>query len=129
MSTRCMIFKKKRSWGGTQKTGYLGIYCNWSGYPEYVGYMLKRYYKTDEKIDRLISLGDISTLGREIGQKHDFTEKSRKYVTAYHRDRDDLWSRVKPTFVETVEETKGVCESCKYIYIYENSKWRHIECE
>lgn len=127
MSTSCMIFKKKRSWGKTKKSGYLGIYCNWDGHPGHVGQILKRHYNTNEKVDRLIALGDISSLYPHIGQKHDFRDGTNRFVIAYHRDRGDLWSKVKPTFVETERETRDVCSSCQYIYIFKNNKWTHFE--
>ena len=131
MSTRCMIFKKKRSWGKTKKSGYLGIYCHNDGYPQGVGKILKKHYKTDEKIDKLIALGDISSLGSRIGEKHDFDAEltliTEDWTRAYHRDRGEAWSDVKPVFVTSIQDMRNSCEWCGYIYVYENSKWTYFE--
>lgn len=46
------------------------VYCNWDGYPGYVGKMLFNHYNGEEKIRELISYGSISSLRPEIGIKH-----------------------------------------------------------
>lgn len=49
------------------------IYCHWDGYPEGVGATLKAHYTNPEKIEELLSLGDISCLGdfydKELAEK------------------------------------------------------------
>lgn len=41
------------------------IYCHWDGYPEGVGKRLKEHYTTEEKLEKLFALGDLSSLGTE----------------------------------------------------------------
>lgn len=48
------------------------IYCHWDGYPGYNGKILLGHYSDPAKVEELISLGDLSSLGAEIGEKHDF---------------------------------------------------------
>lgn len=48
------------------------IYCHWDGYPLHNGDILAKHYKTQEIVDELINLGDLSILGKVIGEKHDF---------------------------------------------------------
>ena len=48
------------------------IYCHFDGYPEGVGQTLLDHWTTLAKVNRLIKLGDLSSLGSEIGKKHDF---------------------------------------------------------
>lgn len=60
-----------------------------------------RNYKTEVAVSSLIALGDLSQIGRCIGEKHDFNSV-RKYTTpewclAYHRDRGEPWEETKPT--------------------------------
>ena len=76
MSTRCLIGKKRKR--------YHVIYSHWDGYPEKpgVGWTLKKYYTNPSKINKLIDLGGISSLGAEIGRKHDFND----YDTAILRN-------------------------------------------
>ena len=57
MSTRAHIVKKL----GNGK--YIGIYHHNDGYPEYLGELLLTYYDTEDKLDKLISLGDMSFAG------------------------------------------------------------------
>lgn len=128
MSTRCFIAKKTKS-------GYKGIYSHWDGYPEKpgVGWQLKKDYTLSTKVTKLINLGDISVLRKNIGRKHSFDndEKSRKneWITAYHRDRGDSWKDVKPVTFKTLEELKDYASSgwTEYLYIYDTGRWKTIK--
>lgn len=42
------------------------IYCHSDGYLEWNGAILQKYYNTAEKVERLLSLGNLSCLGPEI---------------------------------------------------------------
>jgi len=76
MSTNANIKIKKES--GEEKS----IYVHWDGYVEHTGVILQLAYNTEEKIDKLIELGDLSCIG--------YHTTSRKYdkdgCVAYHRD-------------------------------------------
>lgn len=48
-----------------------GIYCHYDGYPDGVGYVLKKHYQDEHKLRELVKLGSISALREEIGDKHD----------------------------------------------------------
>lgn len=48
------------------------IYCHWDGYPDGVGKTLLNYYNTPTAREQLIALGDLSSLGSKIGEKHPF---------------------------------------------------------
>jgi len=67
------------------------IYCHWDGYPSHNGVLLQEYWNTPYKVDQLLALGDLSSLGKEIGEKHDFnSSRNRDWCTAYGRDRGEL---------------------------------------
>jgi hypothetical protein len=66
-----------------------GIYCHFDGYLEYNGRILHDHYTTEEIVRELISLGDLSSLGTEIGTKHDFDNAPRNECNAYGRDRGE----------------------------------------
>lgn len=56
MATRSLI-------GFTKEDGKIQvIYCHWDGYPEYVGLQLWLNYKDEETIQKLMDLGDRSSL-------------------------------------------------------------------
>ena len=66
------------------------IYCHHDGYIDSVGKLLQEKYNTREKMEELISLGDISSLGETIEE-----------TVAYHRDMGEKLK--KPIKYETVE--------------------------
>lgn len=59
MSTRCRIGLRNEDGSITS------IYCHNDGYPSYVGEVLVKNYKTEDKIKELLALGDLSGLGTE----------------------------------------------------------------
>lgn len=59
MGTPCMIGKRNQD--GT----ITAIYCNFDGYPTGVGLTLAAHYTDPMKVDRLLELGDIWSLGNE----------------------------------------------------------------
>lgn len=78
------------------------VYCHWDGYIEHNGRILEKHYDLEKTI-RLIELGDLSSLGPEIGEQHSFDnphpygteefnqwlEEKKNYCTFYGRDRGE----------------------------------------
>lgn len=73
----------------------VAVYCHWDGYPSYNGRILHNFYQEARKIAQLIGYGDISSLGAEFGEQHDFNERidADEYkdtrCTFYTRDRGE----------------------------------------
>lgn len=69
------------------------IYCHWDGYLDHNGKLLITHYKDAAKAEQLIALGSISSLRRDVGEKHDFNNaddaREKGWTTAYHRDRGE----------------------------------------
>ena len=69
------------------------IYCHFDGYPSNNGRILFEHYKTQEKVESLISLGALSSLRPEVkipvGVHHNFENQDRNITVAYHRDRGE----------------------------------------
>ena len=63
------------------------IYCHWDGYLKHNGMILFNHYTGQEKVEQLIALGNLSSLGPEIGRKHSFEARGKTMCTAYIRDR------------------------------------------
>lgn len=59
MGTRSNIFIENLD------STFTGIYCQFDGYLDYNGVVLYQAYQTAEKLQKLIDLGDISSLGAE----------------------------------------------------------------
>jgi hypothetical protein len=79
------------------------VYCHWDGYLEHNGKILAEHYSDPFKLQKLIDLGDLSSLRPQIGVQHPFssfqleTKEARdaheKLVedmcTFYGRDRNE----------------------------------------
>lgn len=107
----------------------ISIYCHWDGYPSHNGKILFESYNTPEKIYALMELGDLSSLGEEIGEKHDFNERPEGVCTAYGRDRDE--SDVEPRTYKN--EQDFYANGQEYNYLFKDGKWhvrgRRLNCE
>ena len=70
------------------------IYCHWDGYPENNGAILAKYYKSENKVRALISLGSISSLRKLVnipkGKQHSFGKPLKTVTVAYGRDRNQF---------------------------------------
>lgn len=79
------------------------VYCHWDGYLDNNGTILLNNYSDPFKLRDLIDLGDISSLGPNVGEKHSFdiqakygtpeyeaeAEARRDITTFYGRDRGE----------------------------------------
>ena len=64
------------------------VYCHWDGYLEHNGAILHKHYAASSKVNNLIALGDLSSLRRDIGQKHAFSQfelKDPKEIAAHEK--------------------------------------------
>lgn len=133
MSTRSQIAIKR-------KDGKIeSIYCHSDGYLEYNGVILNEHYRNINKINHLINLGDISSLGEQVFpnelQPHDFDyEKRQENVTvAYGRDRGEknVDKHVYENYEEYLKGLEGTW--CEYLYLYDEELgkwfWSHIDYE
>lgn len=81
------------------------IYCHWDGYPSGVGKTLQEYYTTDEKVDELLNLGDISTLGDTI-------ESTRAYCR-------DVGESLNIRHYRSIKHANKE----EYLYIWKDNSW------
>ena len=78
------------------------VYCHWDGYLAHNGEILAEHYSDPFKLQKLIDLGDLSSLKPEIGEKHAFSEfelraeevagykiLTENWCTFYTRDRGE----------------------------------------
>lgn len=66
------------------------VYCHWDGYLSHNGKILLNHYMDPFKVCELIDNGDLSSLGPNIGEKHEF-DNPYKYGTP----EGDAWSEAK----------------------------------
>lgn len=129
MSTRSMIAVMH---GDTAKA----VYCHWDGYVAHNGYILQTQYDS-VKANKLVSMGDLSSLGANIGEAHDFGRTMSKDMyadiggsvscskdcTFYGRDRGE-----EDTGYKTFQTLNDLLESaenrwCEYVYILKGNQW------
>lgn len=102
------------------------IYCHWDGYIEHNGEILFKYYTTEEEVEKLVALGDISILGKRIGEKVDFDKMTLDPIyrdrydgqcVAYHRDRGEEYNAKMFSNIETLEDFE------EYNYLFKDGEW------
>ena len=72
------------------------VYCHWDGYLSNNGKILFENYADPFKVAGLIKLGDISSLGPGLGDKHDFNDAaSYPDTTFYGRDRGETGTEAR----------------------------------
>ena len=82
------------------------VYCHWDGHIETNGVILNYHYRTKDKVEALIALGNLSALHRTIED-----------TEAYHRDQgDDLIQNLYLNVEELFED--GFSMGIEYIYCF-----------
>lgn len=120
---------------------YKGIYCHWDGYPDGmgVGYHLFHHYATQEKVEALIALGDISTLKENVappdGVIHTFdapyiedakaNHATSKVTVAYGRDRGETDpSIINPKIGKSIKQVEDMICDFAHSYVFSNGEWK-----
>lgn len=104
------------------------VYCHWDGAPDCNGRILLEHYGS-AKTNHLIALGNLSSLGSMLGEKHDFDQSysigspEYNWCKFYGRDRDEpdnAW-QVALTFEDFLEQ----CVDCdaEYYYVMRDGEW------
>jgi hypothetical protein len=97
------------------------VYCHWDGYPEHNGKILMDHYTDQAKIEALVALGSISSLGTELGEKQDFDDRSTQkddWTLAYHRDRGE-----QLVVSEYEDVPSWVADMEEYAYLWNGQEW------
>ena len=115
MATRSNIAMK------TQDGKIVSVYCHWDGYVANNGKILLENYTDIEKIEALVALGSISSLGEQIGDPQDFDDRSTQrddWTLFYSRDRGEQLSIQEyadiPSWIDDMEE---------YAYLWNGKEW------
>ena len=110
------------------------VYCHWDGYLAHNGAILQKHYADSPKVNHLVAGGDLSSLGKQIGEQHPFSPHASKedealyehakdmgYCTFYTRDRgEDAPFKVFPTLKKAESYFEG--SWCEYLYVFKYSK-------
>ena len=126
MSTRCLI-------AIDQPESVRAIYCHHDGYPDGVGNILFKHYRDRNKVQSLINLGGLSSLGAKIGpEKPMFDDRGMQVesvTVAYYRDmgHDGIVSHILPSREELADFFRQANVAGKsmirYIYLFQDGQW------
>ena len=130
MSTHCLIAKLNPN------KSVDAIYCHLDGgfsYPSSVGDTLQNHYRLGGKLETLFELGNVHSLRRDIGTKHDYYTLDRKQLDKHEFDTAfdirDCKSSVKENKAKHFKNfeafMKWAEKSCgnDYIYIHVPDLW------
>ena len=95
------------------------IYCHFDGYPEYNGKILTQYYINVNRVKELLKLGDLSVLGKFIGEKQDFDNRAKDSCLAYGRDRGETGVSSSTSTLENLLSNTTI----DYVYIFDGDYW------
>ncbi len=113
MATRAIIAK-------LDDNGVKAIYNHSDGYLEHAGKILDQHYNTEEKVDELLSYGDVSIIRENIGVKLDFNDYmafvKNKQCKFYMRDRGE--KNKHATQLKDESELIEFSNNCDVDFIY-----------
>jgi hypothetical protein len=104
------------------------IYTHWDGYPSHHLPILSQHYASDDRITALLALGSLSSLAPEIGEKHDFEDRSHaNWCTAHGRDRGE--KKCKASTSRNEVAFAAACANCwaEYAYLWDGTQWTPYE--
>lgn len=123
-STRSYICKEQ------DDGSYIGVYCHCDGYLTHNGAMLLDHYNAEKRVDKLLSMGNMSCLGEKISpdpnEPHSFDAPQEDVCLFYARDRGELEQEAVPVNFEDLEDPASWI---RYVYVYgRDGRWRYFEC-
>lgn len=105
-----------------------GIYCHNDGYPEHMFDVLKNGYTKQSKVEKLLSLGDLSSIGYNPISKEEFWDTS--FYMNHVRELDNYCIAYKDRGDENVDaqEFDSLTDfydgyDVDYYYIFNNNNW------
>lgn len=108
------------------------VYCHWDGYLDHNGKLLLEHYSDPATAAALIANGDISSLNKEVGEKHDFdarydrTDPRDNWTKFYGRDRGESDTGAKN--FKDFEDYKEKHQYEEYEYILRKDGLWYVSC-
>jgi len=99
------------------------IYCHRDGYLSNNGRNHNENYGTETSVREMLSLGDLSSLDKNLHPKgeHTFKEPESGCCVFYGRDRGD--SDCDSTESKNLEEFLSISQACEYVYVFDAHEW------
>lgn len=104
------------------------VYCHWDGYLDNNGKILLKHYQDPFKLRKLMDLGDLSSLRKDIGVQHSFDDReaSEDQCTFYGRDRGESGTEAK-TFKDFADYAENH-QYEEYEYILRTDGIWYVKC-
>lgn len=102
------------------------IYCHYDSYPEYVGKILLNHYNDVGIINKLMELGDLSSLGEHLyAAGHTWSAPIEGVCVAYGRDRGE--KGVESRVFKSIEQYNRNADNSgvNYQYLFDNGMWMY----
>ena len=101
------------------------VYCHWDGYLSHNGHILQNFYQEARKIGQLIELGDMSSLGAQLGAVPINSvlnvTTADTVCTFFGRDRGE--HGVEAREFDTVQAWLAHYNWSEYAYLWNGSEW------
>lgn len=106
------------------------IYCHFDGYPDHNGQILLDHYNTRDKVEKLLSFGNLSSLAENI-EPQDGTKQSYKYekrqhdvCVFYNRDCGAKDQEAKDLTLDNLKDAEWI----DYFYIFTlKDEWKYYD--
>ena len=117
------------------------VYCHWDGYLDNNGAILAQYYQDPFKVRALLDNGDLSSLGPNLGDQHEFdcphkygtpeytawSDAHREICTFYGRDRGETGTESR-NFATVAEWQEHYTHTgCEFFYLLQNKEWWYFD--
>ena len=102
------------------------IYVHYDSYPEYVGKILLNHYNDVGIINKLMELGDLSSLGEHLyAAGHTWSAPIEGVCVAYGRDRGE--KGVESRVFKSIEQYNRNADNSgvNYQYLFEDGMWMY----
>ena len=99
------------------------VYVHYDGYPSARLPILNENFNTLEKIQELVSFGDISVIAPKVHpttDTHSFDIQENDVCVFYHRDRNEPLNVIEETEDSFWNNTSS---SEEYLYLFEDGEW------
>ncbi|MEG1752215.1 MAG: hypothetical protein RR247_04110 [Clostridia bacterium] len=109
---------------------YKTIYCHFDGYPEHNGELLLNYYNTKDKVEKLLSMGNLSSLAEKIEpqdgttQNYVYEQRQHNVCVFYNRDCGVKDQEAKELTLDNFKDAEWI----EYFYIFTlNNEWKYYD--
>lgn len=107
---------------------YLTIFCHYNGYPDDNGEILVKYYNTPDRLDQLLALGDLHSLGKRIAPDpnypHNSTHPQKGVTIAYQRDEG--MTNCGAVIMSLDELNDWLSDGVEYSFVYDQGNWLYF---